>query len=316
MSAELPASLSDWFPANPFALLPDPDPRAPVVNAKWLWRAALTSYKLREGMDHDLALWGFPAEGILHLDLAGEGIDTQAMVAVRDETVLVAFRGTEPLNVKDWIIDARFSLVPGPGGRVHRGFSESLARGGEKCLVRRLAGLAKPGRRLWLTGHSLGGALATLAAAELAAQGLGASVGGVFTFGSPRVGDQGFATAYDAALRDRTWRLVNEDDFVAHLPPLLPEGASPKLAEWSAAFHYRHVGRHWRLGPEVKATRPPPDFTHPRLDMKIEAKLRAGLRPIVGWAPPAKALNDHLRLNYQEKLWALGEGPELDASAE
>jgi hypothetical protein len=67
-----------------------------------------------------------------------------------------------------------------------------------------------------LVGHSTGGALATLAAYDLHLHGF--NVAEVWTFGSPRVGDAVFANAWNAALRDKSFRVVNGMDGVVHYP--------------------------------------------------------------------------------------------------
>ena len=67
-----------------------------------------------------------------------------------------------------------------------------------------------------VVGHSLGGALATFAAYDLYASGF--NVAEVWTFGSPRVGSESFASAYAQALSHRTWRIVNNNDKVPHVP--------------------------------------------------------------------------------------------------
>lgn len=81
---------------------------------------------------------------------------------------------------------------------------------------------------LYITGHSLGAALATLMAARLA-QDKVYGVHAVHTFGSPRVGDAEFARAYEAALGHCTFRVVNGEDLVTRVPP--------------GALHYEHVGQ-------------------------------------------------------------------------
>jgi triacylglycerol lipase len=80
-------------------------------------------------------------------------------------------------------------------------------------------------RQLWLTGHSLGGALAMLAANELfsRAERGAAPIAGVYTFGQPRVGNAGFRDAYDTLLKGRTFRIVHGDDVVPRIPCLLAE---------------------------------------------------------------------------------------------
>ena len=68
-----------------------------------------------------------------------------------------------------------------------------------------------------ISGHSLGGALSTLAAAELEA--LGFRVASVSTFGSPRVGDQVFASFIGGKFGDRMRRWTHAHDVVPSLPP-------------------------------------------------------------------------------------------------
>jgi len=70
-----------------------------------------------------------------------------------------------------------------------------------------------PGRAVWFCGHSLGAALATLAADRYA------HTQGICTFGSPRVGDDIFASAWTAAFQGRSMRFVNNHDIVTHVPP-------------------------------------------------------------------------------------------------
>lgn len=69
---------------------------------------------------------------------------------------------------------------------------------------------------LWITGHSLGGALSTLYAARIKT--LGYSIDGIYTYGSPRVGDKRFVDAYQAAgLTSLTYRWVHRDDIITQV---------------------------------------------------------------------------------------------------
>ena len=72
---------------------------------------------------------------------------------------------------------------------------------------------------LRITGHSLGSALATLLALDVAGNKVFATPS-VYTFASPRVGDKVFAGTYDSLVQD-SWRINNLNDLVPQLPPLL-----------------------------------------------------------------------------------------------
>lgn len=95
---------------------------------------------------------------------------------------MVVFRGTNDLH--GWVENLRAGWTGHPWGDVHAGFL--------RCwdVLQRRVRLAVGDRRAVLTGHSLGGAMATLAAASLS------RVLEVVTFGCPRVGDRQFAKSY------------------------------------------------------------------------------------------------------------------------
>jgi triacylglycerol lipase len=84
------------------------------------------------------------------------------------------------------------------------------------------------GRLLHVTGHSLGGALATLAALRLQKERL-YPVQTVYTYGSPRAGDSDFALAFDALLGTRCHRVVNNEDLVTRVP--------------MRSMGYKHIGQ-------------------------------------------------------------------------
>lgn len=121
----------------------------------------------------------------------------------------VVFRGTEASKLEDVIADLMTAQVPWQGGgRVHRGFAYAYGRVRDE-LAQTLAALRPP--RVIYTGHSLGAALATLAAAEHTAPAR------LVTFGSPRVGDLAFvATRLNAV---DIVRVVGCCDIVTRLPP-------------------------------------------------------------------------------------------------
>ena len=142
--------------------------------------------------------------------------DTQAFVAQNEQMMLIAFRGTQPNQAADWLSDLKTAHVAWrrPGTRVHEGFHaalESVWSG----LSPRIA--ARGNRSVWITGHSLGGALATLCAAEARVV-LGARARGVYTFGQPRVGNGAFADFLNQELGAQVFRHVNDKDIVPRVP--------------------------------------------------------------------------------------------------
>ncbi|MGH7174314.1 MAG: lipase family protein [Gemmataceae bacterium] len=142
--------------------------------------------------------------------------------------VIVAIRGTE--GILEWITDSLFLLVPFPyisAGRTEKGFTDfytSFHTGADSTSPRvldALRALSADGtvKTLRISGHSLGSALATLLALDVAGNGVFASPT-VYTFASPRVGDKVFAGTYDRLVSD-SWRIANLNDIVTQLPPSL-----------------------------------------------------------------------------------------------
>jgi triacylglycerol lipase len=143
--------------------------------------------------------------------------DTQVFVVSNDEVILVAFRGTEP-EINQWLGDLRYHLTGGPLGKVHEGFAAALSVVWLDVLqaLRDRQESRQGSLSLWFTGHSFGGALATLAVAKMIER--AEPVDGLYTYGCPRCGDQTFATAFNANF-SRAFRVVNRNDLVTRAPP-------------------------------------------------------------------------------------------------
>lgn len=79
---------------------------------------------------------------------------------------------------------------------------------------------ANSSANIFVTGHSLGAAVAALCAVELGAssQSLGFPIAGVYTYGEPRVGNDQFAKFYMTGTQV-SWRVTHWRDIVPHLPP-------------------------------------------------------------------------------------------------
>jgi triacylglycerol lipase len=257
------------------------DPAAARVtraNAWWLAEAALLTY-----WDPDQALPRFAAAG-LDAELV-EGGDTQAYVASRPGAVIVAFRGTEPDRLGDAFDDALVALVRATHGAVHEGFRDALDRVWP-ALLARLTPLAAS-RAIWFSGHSLGAAVATLAADRFPA------TAGVCTLGSPRVGDRAFAAAFDARFGDRAARYVNDADIVTHLPTPFP-------------LPYAHVGQLRQITPDGRVTGQAPVLAHFVRDVfggvgPLQDIVHALQSGAVRRAPDF--LLDHMPRGYTTDIW-------------
>lgn len=181
--------------------------------------------------------WGF--EGVEFIEKSiPRGPDTQLFVAWRLETddpiIVVSFRGTEPTLLKsDWTTDAKIKMTDGPFGKVHRGFQQALKAVWSQ-LTKRLQNLELHCQEggipatVWFTGHSLGGALAEVAAAKLLDD-FDFPITGLYTFGKPRVGDSDYAKFMGQLAGGWSYRFVNRSDIVPRVPPRI--------------LGYRHVGQ-------------------------------------------------------------------------
>lgn len=160
---------------------------------------------------------------------------TFGFVAISDiKECVCALRGTAVKDFLEWLDDIEAIPVPAPfgygSGLVHLGFknvygSLRLKHGVPEpvavvSVFEYLKSLfaTKQAVDLTTTGHSLGGALATLLVADFDALNKSSVCPVSYTFASPRVGDHGFMVWYDDSLRDDTYRVENCFDVVPNLP--------------------------------------------------------------------------------------------------
>lgn len=208
-------ALGGFDPAGPFSL---------GTARAMMWLSQLAYEGSQGKIDKIRQLWKLdsalmvPGAISTHVGILG----TAAIVAARPDAVIIAFGGTDPIRVANWITDFAVDLPPRD---THSGFQDATDAIWSK-LSSIIAALRSSGNvgPLFLTGHSLGGALAVLTA-EKAAQ--NERVAGIYTFGMPRVGRAGFTARY-ASLTDRTFRLHFGQDIVPAVP--MPEQG------------FRHVG--------------------------------------------------------------------------
>ena len=138
---------------------------------------------------------------------------TQAILIAADGFMVLSFRGTEATSVKDIKSDLKAKMVGcETQGKIHSGFKEAYGKV-ELDVQEKINSIdeykTKP---LFITGHSLGGALATVAAKKLEHSG---GIAACYTFGSPRVGDD----QWIADMKTPVYRLVNAADCVTMMPP-------------------------------------------------------------------------------------------------
>ncbi len=228
----------------------DEDHRYSVSTSRWLFDFAWHVYYDPPGLPTTESAFGVMDPGEFTFELlefiSNPATDTHCMIALDHGRVVVAFRGSN--SKKNWAsntkvrrrgIDDRrhFFLFNLPGVRllqdtagplIHSGFMSAYLPLWDRVRagVRRALAAASVTDHVYVTGHSLGGAMATLAALDLATQ-LGLRVT-MHNFGSPRVGNYAFAKAYDKVVPD-SYRVVSDGDVVTGVPKLL--------------FMYTHIGR-------------------------------------------------------------------------
>ncbi len=152
--------------------------------------------------------WGFEGCQLFNVN------ETQGFIAWDGKVVLLSFRGTEK-NLADWLGNLSVAAQDSPYGRIHSGFANAFqqAKGTVDSILNRIQATQK---QLWITGHSLGGALAVIAGAAYQRD---HSIAGVYTYGQPKLAVSGITDLYHSKLDGRYHRFVNHQDVVPQVPP-------------------------------------------------------------------------------------------------
>ncbi len=160
--------------------------------AYWLCKAAELAYEDESAIRTRTGEWGFDRFRFFHTshEESFPLDDTQAYVAASDNMIIVVFRGTEPTNIRDWLSDVNAPAAPGPAqhGMVHLGFSQALDSV-YPDVRDAIEEYRTDEQTLWITGHSLGGALAVLLFLLLVALGqaffsLSIGMGAIMAYGA------------------------------------------------------------------------------------------------------------------------------------
>ncbi len=212
------------FKFNSFATAYDP------VNALSLAKASSLAY-LGEDMIRRTVLedWKFASFEPISVDRV------QLFIAANDEIVMVVFTGTN--EASDWGINLDSKKIPSEFGGIHKGFKEALDRV-RGSITQVIEKLRTKNQSIWITGHSLGGALVTLFAIELTK--MEQSIGGIYTYGQPPVGDEEFVEKFNAQFKTKTFRFVNNNDGV-------PEVSLIKRLGYKHAGQFLYFGVSGRL---------------------------------------------------------------------
>lgn len=140
--------------------------------------------------------------------LANDG--AECLIVRSREDMWIAFRGTEPTKFNDVMADLKIvknSAIA--GGKVHGGFQEEVNDLWVEIVKEIESNVQlKAPKDIYMCGHSLGGAMATISASRHQPKEL-------FTFGSPRVGGKKFIKNIHCP----HYRFVNNNDFVTKVPP-------------------------------------------------------------------------------------------------
>ncbi len=280
-------------------MLLDPSIPGHLPNVRLLAKACELAY-----LDEPEGAAGFQTELGMRARLISVD-NTQAYLAQDEESLVVAFRGSQcPTSLdglKDWLVTNANNLLilpegrigtdfaaAGVGARFHRGFLEALAEIWPPLSSAVQAALDAQARPLWVTGHSLGGAIALLAAWRLQRQFV--PVHEVVTFGAPMIGNAAAAQAFERELPNRIFRYVDIEDPV----PLLPTVSL-------VANAYAHCMNEVRLqGPDPKA------FAQALGELgrtAVEGLLNASLVDEL-WGLLHQRIQAHLIPNYQNRLKA------------
>jgi len=256
-----------------------------LINAWWLAEASTLVYADEEFVRPRFSKAGLPEVRFF------DKHSTQCYVANNDQMAIVAFRGSEiwkrdgKIDLKrvfaDLKADVDIRLADwSRGGKVHRGFKEALEEVWPD-LSPYIQQLENRGCKIWMTGHSLGAALATLCASRYG------NVQGVYSFGSPRVGNDVFREKLDVKI----YRIVNNEDIVARVPP---PGAYVHVGELKFIDSRGIVQDHMVEREPAEVKRPDESYGEENNDAQNSYAFK-------GFVPAP--FRDHVPLLYAVHLW-------------
>ena len=189
-------------------------------NAYWMARLAKVAYAHLPSGHPDEAniLQDLKDEDQQFISVTGTSKDTaQAILVEHNDYFCLAFRGTNELA--DWLDNLNAFPEKILFGEFHRGFVRSVDDVWAPLFNKYLELRVQKKRPMFLTGHSLGGAMAAIAAAKFIHKALPFT--SVYTFGQPRSMTRETARIFNAEAKSQFFRFQNNNDLVTRAPARL-----------------------------------------------------------------------------------------------
>ena len=191
-------------------------------NAYWMARLAEAVYTHKgdsaKSPDDTKILADLKAEDDKFISVQGCAQNSaQAALIEHEKYLCMAFRGTD--EPADWLDNINAFPTQEMFGHFHTGFYRSLEDVWTTLYGRYLDLKAKEKRPLFITGHSLGGAMATIAAARFVH--MDKPFTSVYTFGQPRAMSRETVRIFNAECKGRFFRFQNNNDIVTRIPARL-----------------------------------------------------------------------------------------------
>lgn len=197
--------------ANDFSLKSAPNRN--ITETPKLFRALLfAELSMIAYLPHDLVKVAAVKLGFTETDFF-DNDGSQAYSFENKQDIVIAFRGTEANEWNDLKADINATqALAETAGRVHRGFKKEV----DDLWPEIEKKLSLTSKNLWFTGHSLGGAMATICAGRCVFSSKVPSPQQIQSFGSPRVGNKRYIN--HAKVDYIRW--VNNNDIVTRSPPI------------------------------------------------------------------------------------------------
>jgi hypothetical protein len=207
---------------------------------------------------------------------------------------VICFRGTEPSNAINFLTDASCRPVNFYSmGKVHGGFYRNVRAVWPDVATEVEEAISSGLRALYITGHSLGAAMAAIAGALVFGDGQYAHwrplVQGIYTYGQPMVGDADFARSCER-IENILFRHVYGHDLVPRLPPL-------------TTGSFVHFGKEYHGGEDGWSPRSRMSTQVASISLSVPISVAAWAiqqLPLLSWIRLPLSVDDHSPNNYLE----------------